>query len=46
MLRRNGNLNNKFQIRATGTNKSNKEANEAKLVIFIRKQDQPFFQGI
>ena len=30
MLRRNGNLNNKFKVRATGTSKGNEQASEAK----------------
>lgn len=47
MLRRNGNLNNKFKVRATGTSKGNEQASEAKAgYLCDRTKDYPYLQRI
>jgi len=47
MRRRNGNLNNKFKVKATGTSKGNEQASEAKAgYLYKGTKDYPYLQRI
>lgn len=46
MLRRNQNLNNKFKIRATRTNKKDEQGNKAKGYLYKEIKEYPYFQGV